>query len=357
MTIKEVEKLVGMASANIRFYEKEGLINPRRNSSNNYRDYTQVEVENLEKIKVLRVLGVSIQDIHAIIDGEKALYDVINCRLDELKEEAKKIEEIEKTCQYIVTHHMEYETMDSEVLEDKIATLRDVIKEVLRKDTLEEHITAKQLNGTIGIMMVYGLMISAVISLLAGNYFRAERFTWVLIAWGVVSFLVGLLIYGTSNAGIQTIIFHVLTLPMALAFNVFAYLMESAGFTQITNKQIAEICFLIAAFLIVVMLVGKISKSIFERYGKMTLLAIVCSIAEGIMLYMKTGEFKVFLILAVIVGVANLLVGLGWVTANKEHSEYSRYYAIVSAITMINIIAMFMNQSGRNGSLGGRWGD
>lgn len=357
MTIKEVEKLVGMTSANIRYYEEKGLLTPHRNRSNNYRDYTEKEIQSLEKIKVLRVLGVSISDIHLIMDGEKTLYDVMNCRLEELKEETKKIEEIEKTCQYIVVHHMDYETMDSEVLEEKVATLKDVIKEVLQKDTLEEHITAKQLNGTIGILMVYGLVLSAMISLLFGNFVRAEGFTWVLISWGIVSFLTGLLIYGTSNAAIQTVIFHVLTLPMALAFNVFAYLMEDAGFTEITNKQIAGVLLFIAAFLIIVMLFGKISENLFQSYGKVALLAVICSLAETGLLYVRTGEFKAFLILAVITGAANLLIGLGWVTANKEHTEYSRYYAIISAITMINIIAMFMNQSGRNGSLGGRWGD
>ena len=36
MTIKEIELQVGITKANIRFYEKEGLLNPGR-GSNNYR--------------------------------------------------------------------------------------------------------------------------------------------------------------------------------------------------------------------------------------------------------------------------------------------------------------------------------
>ena len=39
MTIKEVEILTGITKANIRFYEKEGLLAPGR-SSNNYREYS-----------------------------------------------------------------------------------------------------------------------------------------------------------------------------------------------------------------------------------------------------------------------------------------------------------------------------
>lgn len=357
MTIKEVEKIVGMTSANIRYYEKEGLITPKRNNSNNYRDYSEEDIQNLEKIKVLRVLGVSIQDIHEIMNGEKALYDVMNCRLEELKAETKKIEEIEKTCQYIITHHMDYETMDSEVLEEKVATLKDVIKEVLQKDTLEEHITAKQLNATIGTMMIYGLSLSAVISLLFGNFVRAEGFTWVLISWILISFLAGLFVYASSNAGIQAVIFHVVTIPMAFAFNVLAYDVKGDDNLDITNQQIAGILFLIAAFLLIVMVVGKISAGIFRQYGKMFLLAVVCSAAEVGILYMRMEEFKVFLIMAIITAVANILTGLGWVTANQERSEYCRYHAIISATIMLNVVAMIMNQHGRNNSMGGRWGE
>lgn len=57
MTIKEVEKLVGITSANIRFYEKEGLFTPIRNTSNNYREYTEKDVEDLKKLKFLECWG------------------------------------------------------------------------------------------------------------------------------------------------------------------------------------------------------------------------------------------------------------------------------------------------------------
>lgn len=37
MNIKEVEKITGLTKANIRFYEEEGLVQPKRNEQNNYR--------------------------------------------------------------------------------------------------------------------------------------------------------------------------------------------------------------------------------------------------------------------------------------------------------------------------------
>ncbi|MFA6783241.1 MAG: MerR family DNA-binding transcriptional regulator, partial [Sedimentibacter sp.] len=40
MLIKEIENLSGMERANIRFYEREGLITPKR-LDNGYRDYSE----------------------------------------------------------------------------------------------------------------------------------------------------------------------------------------------------------------------------------------------------------------------------------------------------------------------------
>lgn len=44
MTIKEVEQITGLARSNIRFYEKEKLINPERNAGNGYRDYSESRI-------------------------------------------------------------------------------------------------------------------------------------------------------------------------------------------------------------------------------------------------------------------------------------------------------------------------
>ena len=39
MNIKEVEKVTGISSQNIRFYEKSGLVHPDRNEESGYREY------------------------------------------------------------------------------------------------------------------------------------------------------------------------------------------------------------------------------------------------------------------------------------------------------------------------------
>ena len=50
MRIKEVEARVGLSAKNIRFYEKEGLLAPRRQAGNGYRDYDEGELSTLRRI-------------------------------------------------------------------------------------------------------------------------------------------------------------------------------------------------------------------------------------------------------------------------------------------------------------------
>ena len=56
MTIGELEALLDMPRASIRFYEQEGFIHPKR-EANNYRDYSEEDADTLRKVKLLRQLG------------------------------------------------------------------------------------------------------------------------------------------------------------------------------------------------------------------------------------------------------------------------------------------------------------
>ena len=66
MKINEVEAQVGITKKNIRFYEDQGLLKPHRNSQNGYREYGPREVEQLRQIKLLRKLGVPLEEIRQI---------------------------------------------------------------------------------------------------------------------------------------------------------------------------------------------------------------------------------------------------------------------------------------------------
>ena len=69
MNIQELEKKTGITKQNIRFYERKELLHPNRNTANNYREYTEEDVTTLQKIRILRKLDVSIEDIREVLDG------------------------------------------------------------------------------------------------------------------------------------------------------------------------------------------------------------------------------------------------------------------------------------------------
>ena len=76
MTIKELEQRTGLARANIRFYETEGLISPVR-LPNGYRDYSEGDAETLEKIKLLRRLRLDLDTIRRVQEGTLPLRDAL----------------------------------------------------------------------------------------------------------------------------------------------------------------------------------------------------------------------------------------------------------------------------------------
>ena len=97
MTSKEMEARSGVARANIRYYEAEGLLTPARRK-NGYRDYSEADLELLEKIKLLRRLGVSVEELKALRSGSASLATVLDRRLAELQGERASQERVETVC-------------------------------------------------------------------------------------------------------------------------------------------------------------------------------------------------------------------------------------------------------------------
>lgn len=130
MTIKEIEEATGMSRANIRFYENEGLISPQRNRENGYRIYSQEDVQVLKKIRLLRLLDVSIEEVRSLQQGDKALEQVLQRNLDSLTQKQEQLRRTEQVARQIVERKEDYGTMNAEnyldALENEEALRQDV---------------------------------------------------------------------------------------------------------------------------------------------------------------------------------------------------------------------------------------
>ena len=111
MTIKEMEEKTGMTRANIRFYEKEGLLEPGR-LENGYRSYSQEDVRELQKLKLLRALGVPIAEIRLARQGSEDLTAVLARRQRELEQEARDRETASQVCSRMVGAAVRYDTLE-----------------------------------------------------------------------------------------------------------------------------------------------------------------------------------------------------------------------------------------------------
>lgn len=100
MNIKELEQLLGIPRANIRFYEKEGLLNPARRE-NGYREYNEADVARLQRVMVLRKVGIGIADIKQILDGKLSLQQGIQAQISNLMQNIDEMENCLAICQKI----------------------------------------------------------------------------------------------------------------------------------------------------------------------------------------------------------------------------------------------------------------
>lgn len=113
MTIKEAEEKTGLTRSNIRFYEKEKLIAPSRNEKNSYREYTEEDVENLQKIAYLRTLGISIDNLYKIIHCETTLREVLDGQEELLEKEMIRLQEAKELCRCMLADEsLDYDTLD-----------------------------------------------------------------------------------------------------------------------------------------------------------------------------------------------------------------------------------------------------
>ena len=123
MKINEVEALVGITKKNIRFYEEKGLLSPSRNSENGYRDYGQEEVDVLRRIKLLRKLGVPIEEIRRMQEGTQTVGDGMRRHLVTLERERQNIDEAVRLCGLLKEREVPLGELDAESVLEEMAEL------------------------------------------------------------------------------------------------------------------------------------------------------------------------------------------------------------------------------------------
>lgn len=98
MRIQDIELQTGLDRATIRFYEKEGLVIPKR-LENGYRAYSSSDADMLLKIKLLRQLGISLSNIKSLEKGSECFSDVLAQQIFSLENQLQQNKRAKQVCQ------------------------------------------------------------------------------------------------------------------------------------------------------------------------------------------------------------------------------------------------------------------
>jgi len=112
MTIKDLEARSGLPRANIRYYESEGLLSPRR-LPNGYRDYSEEDAAELDRIKLLRALRLDIETIRLVQKGTLPLEKALFNQLTRLEGEKNQAERAAAVCRELERSRVEYAALDA----------------------------------------------------------------------------------------------------------------------------------------------------------------------------------------------------------------------------------------------------
>lgn len=114
MKIGEVAEQTGLSISNIRFYEKKGLIQPKREQQSKYRDYSNEDVRQLKLILLYRKMNLPIETISGLIEGSVPAKDVLRLQLVHLCREQQKLQGSIDLCTKFVEDRG-YDTPDMDI--------------------------------------------------------------------------------------------------------------------------------------------------------------------------------------------------------------------------------------------------
>lgn len=196
MTIKDLEARSGLPRANIRYYETEGLLSPRR-LPNGYRDYSDEDAAELERIKLLRGLRLDIETIRLVQKGALPLEKALFNQLTRLEGERNQADRAAAVCRALEQSRVEYAALDAAqwlpALEAPVSPRPPIparpnkIGEDWQKDDTDyarfhpwRRFFARMVDSGIGTLLIYALL---------ALVFRADLIGMSAAAQWVVSFL------------------------------------------------------------------------------------------------------------------------------------------------------------------------
>ena len=96
VTIGELARITGFNAKAIRYYEQIGVLPPSSRGENGYRQYSQADINRLNLLRRLRLLGISLEEAKTLLSAtldapcyevQHDLLHLVNARLSALDQE------------------------------------------------------------------------------------------------------------------------------------------------------------------------------------------------------------------------------------------------------------------------------
>jgi len=156
-TIQKLAQLAGISTRTLRYYDEIDILKPARINSSGYRIYGQTEIDRLQQILFYRELGVSLENIKAIItdpkfDDTKALKQHREKLLEKRQHLDQLIANVEKTIastegRISMTDKEKFEGFKKKLIEENEEKYGQEIREKYGDDTINKS-NAKLMNMT-----------------------------------------------------------------------------------------------------------------------------------------------------------------------------------------------------------------
>ena len=183
MKIKQVEELVGITSKNIRFYESQGLIIPER-AENGYREYRQKNLDTLKKIKLLRKLGVSVDEIKSVLSECTSLEECLERHIDILEKERDNLTNMLALTTAILEKKCTVNTLETDEWLEEMERMEKEGIDFVNLSKVDIHMK-KKMGAVIGGVVMMMLMAFIIGMILWGNSVDP-------IPMGLLLFLIGI---------------------------------------------------------------------------------------------------------------------------------------------------------------------
>ena len=142
MRINEVVKLTGVSARTLQYYDKIGLLIPQK-LDNGYRDYTEENLEKLQKILFYRFLKFKLNDIKELLEGDFDNLKILEQQRELILREKEKFEVILHNIEKTISNYKGEQTMTIEekfngFKKEDLNKYENQAVEKYGKDTIEE---------------------------------------------------------------------------------------------------------------------------------------------------------------------------------------------------------------------------